>query len=76
MQFPWFKRFGIFFFPSTFAGWIIAVAGCTYAVYDFIQIDQMSHSVSDTLIDFVPELLIFGVLYSMIALFTSRTMRA
>ena len=72
MKFPWFKRIGIFFIPASAAGWIILLAGFAYAVYAFIDIDSRSHSVSDTLMNFVFMLLIIGVVYSLIAFATSR----
>lgn len=73
MNLPWFKRIGILFFPSTIIGWIILLAGIGYAIYVFIDIDSRSHSVSDTLINFVFNLLIIGAVYSLIAFLSSRT---
>ena len=73
MHFPWFKRFGIFFIPKNLMGWIIFMAGLVYAVYVFIDIDSRSHSVSDTLMNFVFNLLIIAAVYSLIAFLTSRT---
>ena len=76
MNFPWFKRMGIFFFPKSIIGWAILLAGIVYAVYVFIDIDNRSHSVSDTLINFVFNLLIIGAIYSLIAFLTSRPGKA
>ena len=73
MKIPWFKRIGIFFIPASLAGWVLLLAGLAYSVYTFIDIDSRSHSVSDTLINFVFKLLIIGVVYSLIAYFASRT---
>ena len=75
MNFPWFKRIGIFFIPATIAGWIILVAGIAFAIYSFIDIDSRSHSVSDTLMNFVFMCLIIGAVYSLIAYATSRVKR-
>lgn len=75
MNFPWFKRIGIFFIPATIAGWIILVAGIAFAIYSFIDIDSRSHSVSDTLMNFVFMCLIIGAVYSVIAYATSRVKR-
>ena len=72
MKFPWFKRIGIFFIPTTIAGWIILLAGLAFAVYSFIDIDSRSHSNSDTLMNFVFICLIIGAVYSVIAYATSR----
>jgi membrane protein DedA with SNARE-associated domain len=76
MNLPWFKRIGIFFIPVSIIGWLIGVAGFAYAVYVFIDIDSRSHSVSDTLINFVFNLLIIAAVYSLIAFFASRKTRA
>ncbi len=75
MELPWFKRIGIFFIPSSIIGWLLFLGGLAYAVYIFIDIDSRSHSVSDTLINFVFNLLIIGAVYSLIAYLTSRTPR-
>jgi uncharacterized membrane protein len=72
MNFPWFKRIGIFFLPKSFIGWLILLAGAVYAVYIFIDIDSRSHSASDTLINFFFNLLIIAAVYSLIAFFTSK----
>ncbi len=72
MKFPWFRRAGIFFFPASFAGWILFLAGLGYAVYSFREIDSKSHSVSDTLMNFVFRLLLIGAVYALVAFLTSR----
>jgi len=75
MNFPWFKRSGIFFIPSSLIGWIIFVFGIIFAVWSFLDIDGRSHSVSDTLMNFVFMLLIIGAVYSLIGYLTSRTFK-
>jgi hypothetical protein len=75
MNLPWFRRTGIFFIPVNIIGWIILLAAIAYTVYVFIDIDSRSHSVSDTLMNFAFNLLMIGVIYSLIALLTSRTTR-
>jgi hypothetical protein len=72
MNFPWFKRVGILFIPESLIGWLILLLGIAYAVYIFIDIDSRSHSVSDTLINFVFNALIITAIYSFIAFLTSR----
>jgi len=72
MNFPWFKQIGIFFLPKSFAGWIIFLATIVYAVYLFVDIDNRSHSASDTLMSFVFNLLIVDAIYSVIGFFTSK----
>ncbi len=75
MNFPWFKRNGIFFMPVTLAGWIILIASIAYAVYIFLDIDSRSHSASDTLMNFAFRLLIIGVVYSGIGFLTSQKVK-
>lgn len=71
MKFPWFKRIGMIYRPASFIGWIILVCALILSVYSFIDIDSRSHSVSDTLINFMFNLLIITAVYSLIAFFTS-----
>jgi hypothetical protein len=72
MKLNWFKRNGIIFLPTSIIGWIILLIGFSYSIYTFIEIDSRSHSVSDTLINFVFKLLIIIAVYSSIAYLTSR----
>jgi len=72
MRLPWFKRMGLFFIPTSVMGWVIALVSIVYSVYIFVDIDSRSHSVSDTLMNFVFNLLIIGAIYSLIALLTSK----
>jgi len=72
MKLNWFIRKGIFFFPASIVGWLIAVAVAAYAIYLFIDIDSRSHSVSDTLINWVFNLLIVAVAYSVVGFFTEK----
>jgi hypothetical protein len=72
MNLPWFKRLGIFYWPISVIGWLLLLASIVYAVYTFIDIDSRSHSVSDTLINFVFNVLIIGAVYSLIGFLTSK----
>jgi len=72
MNIKWFVRKGILFFPDSLIGWLIAIAAIGYCVYLFIDIDTRSHSVSDTLMNFVFNALLVLVAYSIIAFFTSK----
>jgi hypothetical protein len=67
MKLNWFTRKGLIYWPASIFGWIILVIAVICAIYTFIDIDGRSHSVSDTLINFVFNLLIIGVVYSIIA---------
>ena len=71
LTFPWFKRIGPVFLPIKIPGWIILAGALVYAVYVFIDIDRRSHSVSDTLINFVFNAFLIGLIYSIISYFTS-----
>ena len=73
MSFPWFKRSSIFYIPKSFPGWLVFLAAISFSVYTFIDIDSHSHSVSDTLINFVFILLIIGGIYTLIAYLANRT---
>jgi len=70
MKLNWFIRRGIFYLPVSVAGWIILVLAAAYAVYTFIDINGRSHSVSDVMINFVFNVLIIGLVYTVIAYFT------
>lgn len=73
MKFPWFKRNGIIFIPITIYGWIVFYIAVVYSVYIFFKIDGQSHSVSDTLRNFIFYLFIIGLVYSLLAFFASKT---
>ena len=72
MKFGWFTRKGFLFVPSSIIGWLILLAAIVCAVYVFIDIDSRSHSVSDTLINFVFNCLIIGAIYSSIGFLTVK----
>ncbi|WP_295720756.1 hypothetical protein [Mucilaginibacter sp.] len=76
MKLNWFTRKGIIYLPAAVAGWVILVIAFSYAVYTFIDIDRRSHSVSDTLINFVFNLLIIGLVYTLVAYFTEKRTEA
>ncbi|MCR8557867.1 hypothetical protein KXD93_09455 [Mucilaginibacter sp. BJC16-A38] len=70
MKLNWFTRKGIIYLPASIIGWVILGMATAYAVYTFIDIDGRSHSGSDTMINFVFNLLLIGVVYSIIGYFT------
>jgi fructose-specific phosphotransferase system IIC component len=72
MKMKWFERKGIFFIPVSVIGWLIAGVSIGYCVHLFIDIDSRSHSVSDTLMNFVFNALIVAIVYSVLAYFTSK----
>ncbi|MDR3696711.1 hypothetical protein [Mucilaginibacter sp.] len=70
MKLNWFTRTGIIYRPASVVGWVILVIAAAYAVYTFIDIDSRSHSGSDTMINFVFNVLLIGLIYTIIAYFT------
>ncbi len=60
----WFKthKRGIVLYPSTWQGWLVIVLYFAVMIYTFVQIDGSSHSVSDTLINFVPRAFLFSAM--------------
>ena len=70
MKLNWFTRTGVIYWPASAIGWVILVIAVAYAVYTFIDIDSRSHSGSDTMINFVFNLLLIGLIYTIIAYFT------
>ncbi|MDB5232875.1 MAG: hypothetical protein JWN76_3680 [Chitinophagaceae bacterium] len=67
MKLPWFKMTGLFMKPISVAGWLIFIAAILYLAWTFYDIDSRSHSVSDTLINWVFNGLIIGVAYTIVA---------
>lgn len=53
----WFKakNYGWGWYPVTWQGWVILLFFILLVIGNFIRIDRRSHSVSDTLINFVPQ---------------------
>jgi membrane protein DedA with SNARE-associated domain len=72
MKFNWFARKGLIYWPVSIIGWIIFSIAVIYAVYTFVDIDSRSHSVSDTMINFVFSALIIGLIYTIVGYFTER----
>jgi hypothetical protein len=70
MKLNWFTRRGIIYRPASIVGWLILAVALAYAVYTFITIDSRSHSVSDTMINFVFNVLLIGLIYTVIGYFT------
>jgi hypothetical protein len=70
MKLNWFTRKGIIYRPVSIVGWVLFAMALAFAIYTFIDIDHHSHSVSDTLINFVFNLLLIGLIYTVIAYFT------
>ena len=60
----WFKAklYGWGWYPSTWKGWTILLIYLSAVIYLFLKIDSNSHSVSDTLINFIPVGLIMTII--------------
>ena len=73
MKNPWFTlhKWGTGWIPITWQGWIVTIAFIGFTIYNFFRIDGMSHSVSDTLINFIPQTLVFAGLFSVVCYFKS-----
>ncbi|MGZ3756401.1 MAG: hypothetical protein ACXVAY_06630 [Mucilaginibacter sp.] len=72
MKLQWFTRKGIIYWPVSIAGWLVFAIALSYTIYTFIDIDSRSHSVSDTMINFVFSALIIGLIYTVVGYFTER----
>ncbi len=72
MKLNWFIRKGIFYIPSSIIGWIVFTTGIISLIYIFMLIDNQSHSVSDTLINFFFNGLIIVLCYILFAWFTAK----
>ncbi len=60
----WFraKRYGWGWVPCSWEGWASLAVYIIAIVYEFLSADIASHSVSDTLFNFIPGVLLFTVL--------------
>ncbi len=70
MKLNWFRRVGLIYVPARITGWIILLIAVSYAVYIFLDIDSRSHSVSDTMINFMLNFFIIGAVYTLVAFVT------
>ena len=72
MQHQWFIKKGWVHLPAHVIGYIIFLVDAAVNVWFFIVIDSHSHSVSDTLINFFPYGIGFGIMYEWIAFHTAK----
>jgi hypothetical protein len=65
----WFKAksYGWGWTPSSWEGWVVIALYIIITIWNFIRIDSLSHSLSDTFINFIPETLVLAVLLILIA---------
>lgn len=64
----WFRRkiYGWGWTPATWQGWLVLLLFTFLTIANFHRIDSVSHSVSDTLINFIPETFILTVILILI----------
>jgi len=64
----WFKanKSGYGWHPANWKGWVILLFYIAFLAQSFIQVDTYSHSVSDTLINFLPRFLLFTAILTII----------
>lgn len=74
MRKPWFRlnKLRIGWMPISWQGWFITFSYFILVIYNFVRIDSTSHSVSDTLINFIPQTILFTTLFSITCYFTSE----
>ncbi len=60
----WFKakEYGYGWYPVSIEGWMVLLIYVGFNVWNALRIDEYSHSVSDTLINFVPQVLISTII--------------
>ncbi|MCE9586563.1 hypothetical protein K8R04_04600 [Candidatus Uhrbacteria bacterium] len=60
----WFKakNYGYGWYPATWQGWLIMAIWLALLLLNLYRIDSVSHSSSDTLINFVPQSLILTLI--------------
>lgn len=73
----WFrtKLYGWGWVPSTWQGWLVLAIYLFLVTWDFGQIDSHSHSVSDTLINYVPNTVFFTLILIFICFKTGEKPR-
>jgi hypothetical protein len=64
----WFKanKSGYGWHPHSWQGWLTFFLYIGFLVHSFVQVDSVSHSNSDTLINFFPRFLLFTALITII----------
>jgi len=63
---------GIGWYPVTWQGWTVTALYVIFIIWDFLRIDNGSHSISDTLLNFLPEFGIATITLAFICYFTGE----
>ncbi len=73
----WFKRklYGWGWTPARWQGWVVILVFTALIVWNAIRIDSTSHSVSDMLINFIPETAILVLMLIIICYVTGEKPR-
>jgi amino acid transporter len=73
----WFKakRYGYGWTPATWQGWAVVIIYLEFVVWDFLRIDQMSHSASDTARPFVVQVIIASLVLCLVSYLTGEKPR-
>jgi hypothetical protein len=67
-RYYWFKanKSGYGWHPANWKGWTILILYFIFLIQSFLQINMLSHSVRDTLINFFPRFLLFTAILTII----------
>ncbi len=73
----WFKAktYGWGWYPATWQGWLVLLGWIGLVFLNFLRIDKAQHSVSDSLINFIPQTLIFTIILITICWMTGERPR-
>ena len=70
----WFKakNYGWGWYPASWQGWVVLAGFVLASVIVFADIDSNSHSVSDTLLNFLPRVLLLLIILVLICFVTGE----
>lgn len=68
MQKHWFRPtpLGIGWYPASWQGWLVVLFFSVLIIFNFIRIDNASHSAGDTLMNVIPETIFMAVILTAI----------
>lgn len=68
----WFTSYAFGWKPATWQGWVIVSLYLLSLLYSFLQTDGTSHSVGDTLLNFLPQFILFSLFLLFICIQTGE----